>query len=71
MEKSHFIVVTAEFDKDIIGLLIQDYNWWFQNEKEIEQWCRDIMGKNYERQGIIINFTNTEDRLQFLLRWGS
>ena len=70
MNKNRFIAVTAEFQKMIVGLLIYDYNWWFLNEAEVTAWCNEVMGKNWEKQGMIINFTNEEDRLQFLLRWG-
>jgi hypothetical protein len=71
VDKNRFISVTAEFSKSIIGLLIHDYNWWFINEAEIKDWCNDTMKDGWERQGMIINFTDEENRLQFLLRWGS
>lgn len=71
MNKGRFITVTAEFNTMITGVLIYDYSWWFENEREIIAWCNDVMDKNWTKQGMIVNFTTEEDRLQFLLRWGS
>lgn len=71
MNKIKFVPVTAELAKNIVGVIIYDYNWWWQNEKEIVEWCNDVMDKNWTKQGMIVNFTTEEDRLQFLLRWGS
>jgi len=70
MNKIKFVPVTAELAKNIVGVIIYDYNWWWQNEKEIVEWCNQILN-GWEKQGMIINFDNEEDRLQFLLRWGS
>jgi hypothetical protein len=63
--------VSAKFAKDIIGLIIVDYNWWFINESEVKSWCNETMKDGWTRQGMIINFNDEENRLQFLLRWGS
>jgi hypothetical protein len=70
-KQSRFISVSAKFAKDIIGLIIVDYNWWFINEAEVKSWCNETMKDGWVRQGMIINFDNEENRLQFLLRWGS
>jgi hypothetical protein len=63
--------VNAKFVHDMIGLIIVDYNWWFINEAELKSWCNETMKGSWVRQGMIINFDNEENRLQFLLRWGS
>lgn len=51
-------------------LIIEDYAWWVQNDKEIVGWMDDNLprGRNHQ-QGMILTFDNDQQRMMFLLRW--
>ena len=69
--KERFLPVDAEFATRLNALLIVDYSWWYQNDYEVTAWCKNTMADGYDRRGMVISFASVEDRLQFLLRWGS
>jgi hypothetical protein len=51
-------------------LLIEDYMWWTDNEREILNWMADNLPNGIDhQQGMIITFDNDQDRMMFLLRW--
>jgi len=51
-------------------LLISDYDWWQQNEGEILEWMDKCLPRGREhRQGMVIEFDDNQDRVNFLLRW--
>ena len=52
------------------GLMIQDYMWWTENEREILNWMAENLPNGIEhQQGMTITFDSVEDRMMFLLRW--
>lgn len=52
------------------GLMIADYVWWMDNEREILNWMVDNLPKGIEhQQGMMIYLPTENDRIIFLLRW--
>jgi hypothetical protein len=51
-------------------LIIEDYAWWVQNDKDIMEWMDNNLprGRSHQ-QGMVINFDNNEQRAWFLLKW--
>ena len=55
--------------KDVL-LIIEDYAWWVQNDKEIVMWMDDNLPRGRDhQQGMVITFDNEQQRLMFMLRW--
>lgn len=50
-------------------LIIQDYNWWTENEREILAWLADNLPTG-QHQDWIIGFHSNKDRAVFLSKWG-
>jgi hypothetical protein len=63
-----FIAATSPIDKDLL-LIIEDYVFWVQNQKEIDKWIANSNGTITQR-GMVVHFDTEEDRTMFLLRWG-
>jgi hypothetical protein len=56
-------------NKDVM-LMIQDFAWWTQNEKDIVMWMDDNLPRGRDhQQGMVITFDNEQQRLTFMLRW--
>jgi hypothetical protein len=52
------------------GLMIQDYAWWHDNEREILNWMAEHLPRGIEhQQGMTVTFDTDQDRMMFLLRW--
>lgn len=52
------------------GLMIQDYMWWTENEREILNWMAENLPEGIDhQQGMTITFDTDKDRMMFLLRW--
>jgi len=52
-------------------LMIVDYVWWMDHERDILNWMVDNLPRGIEhQQGMSITFDTEQDRLMFLLRWG-
>lgn len=52
------------------GLMVQDYMWWTENDREILNWMAEHLPKGIEhQQGMTVTFDTEHDRLMFLLRW--
>lgn len=49
--------------------LIQDYNWYAENQDEVEAWAKHSL-VNFRRRGMILFFQSEEDRGLFAIRWG-
>ena len=69
MEKpsSRFVSYTLD---DTVGLMIQDYMWWTDNEREILNWMEANLPEGIEhQQGMTVTFDTDQQRMMFLLRW--
>ena len=52
------------------GLMIQDYMWWTENEREILNWMAENLPNGIDhQQGMTITFDTDQQRMMFLLRW--
>ena len=52
------------------GLMIEDFSWWMDNERNILNWMVDNMPQGIDhQQGMYIYFPTDRDRIGFLLRW--
>lgn len=55
---------------DLPGLIIEDFVWWVDNEREILNWMVDHLPRGIEHQeGMTVTFDSDHDRTVFLLRW--
>jgi hypothetical protein len=53
------------------GLMIEDYVWWMDNERDILNWMVDNLPHGIEhQQGMMVYLPTENDRILFLLRWG-
>ena len=53
------------------GLIIIDYTWWTENEREILNWMNETLPKGIEhQQGMMLSFDTEFDRINFLMKWG-
>lgn len=51
-------------------LIIADYMWWTDNEREILNWMNDNLPRGIEhQQGMVITLDSEQQRLHFMLRW--
>lgn len=70
MKDSRFFV--APVLPGIIGqiLMINDYTWWTENEREILNWMAEHLPRGIEhQQGMVLTFDSEPDRMMFMLRW--
>jgi len=63
-----FIAATSPIDGQL-SLIIEDYVFWVENIKEIEEWMK-LYKTTIKQAGMVISFENDADRTMFLLRWG-
>lgn len=65
-------LVTGPFDSEMPShyIIIRDYRWWVDNEKEIYRWMEDCLpnGKKHH-QGMVVVIDDESDASNFLLRW--
>lgn len=51
-------------------LMIVDYMWWTDNEREILNWMNDNLPRGIDhQQGMVLTFDSDQQRIMFLLRW--
>lgn len=51
-------------------LMIVDYMWWTDNEREILNWMEDNLPNGIDhQQGMVLTFDTDKQRMMFLLRW--
>ena len=51
-------------------LLIEDYMWWTENEREILNWMAANLPEGIDhQQGMTVTFDDDKQRMMFLLRW--
>jgi len=52
------------------SLMISDYKWWAENEREILNWMAENLPRGIDHhQGMFVYFDTNQERLHFLLRW--
>ena len=52
-------------------LLVIDYMWWSDNEREILNWMMERLPNGIDHlEGTVLRFDNDFDRINFLMRWG-
>lgn len=62
-----FQLVTSMYN---YSLMIEDYMWWTDNEREILNWMNDNLPRGIDhQQGMVLTFDTDEQRMMFLLRW--
>ena len=53
------------------GLMIEDYLWWANNEREILNWMVEHLPQGADHHaGMFVYFPTDNDRIMFLLKWG-
>ena len=53
------------------GLMIEDFSWWVDNERDILNWMVDNLPQGIEhQQGMFVYLPTEQDRIMFLLKWG-
>ena len=52
------------------GVMVADYQWWHNHEREILNWMAEHLPRGIEHQhGMTVEFDSEQDRTMFLLRW--
>ena len=72
VEKNGRFLATGPFDEEMPYhyIIIADYMWWSQNEKEIYKWMDECLPKGRKhQQGMVVVIENESDASNFLLRW--
>ncbi len=59
-------VCSSDFMKPF--LIVRDYNYYLDNEHDINEWC-DKYVPGWKLTGMIVEFKSEKDRFAFLLRW--
>ena len=69
MKKNRFVMGRSPMSRDVM-LIIEDYAWWVQNNKEIVEWMDNNLqrGRNHQ-QGMVLTFDTDQQRMMFMLRW--
>jgi hypothetical protein len=68
MNSNKFIPLNADFKNKNSMLLVADYKFYNEKEKDIIVWTEQSL-KSFDRQGMILEFDNDEDRLLFIMKW--
>ena len=67
--EKRFQLASSPMDNSYL-LMIVDYMWWTDNEREILNWMVDNLPRGIEhQQGMVLTFDSEQDRMMFLLRW--
>lgn len=62
---------TGRAELGLYGLMIEDYVWWMDNERDILNWMVDTLPYGIDhQQGMMVYLPTEDDRILFLLRWG-
>jgi hypothetical protein len=70
LSTNRFQLITHNYTKGV-SLIIVDYIWWIDNEREILNWMAERLPRGIDHQeGMMLNFDNDYDRINFLMRWG-
>ena len=63
---------TGPFDESMphYYIVISDYRWWVDNEKEIYTWMKVNLPRGIaHHQGMVVILDDEQDASNFLLRW--
>ena len=61
---------TNRAELGLYGLMIEDYVWWMDNERDILNWMVDNLPHGIDhQQGMMVYLPTENDRIAFLLRW--
>ncbi len=67
--RNRFIPARSPLNGDYM-VVIEDYVWWVQNERDILDWMKEQLPRGADhQQGMIINFDSEQQRTWFLLKW--
>jgi hypothetical protein len=67
---NRFITTSVDLHGGKYLLIIEDYVWWCDNEREILNWMNENLPRGIEhQQGMVIALDTEQQRLHFLLRW--
>jgi hypothetical protein len=67
---NRFITTSIDLYGGAYLLIIEDYVWWTNNEREIFNWMVANLPRGIEhQQGMVIALDTEQQRLHFLLRW--
>ena len=67
MRHNRFVTFTLRYRH---GVMVADYMWWHENEREILNWMAEHLPRGIEhQQGMTVEFDSEQDRTMFLLRW--
>jgi len=67
MKPNRFVPHTLDHK---VSVMIHDYAWWNDNEREILNWMAEHLPRGIEhQQGMTVSFDTDQDRMMFLLRW--
>lgn len=70
IKTSRFQLVNNPFNS-YSQLMIVDYSWWTDNEREILNWMNERLPKGIDhQQGMVLSFDTEYDLLTFLMKWG-
>lgn len=71
-DKKGRFIATGPFDEQMpyYYIIISDYRWWTDNEKEIYTWMDQCLpkGRNHQ-QGMVVVIEDQADASNFLLKW--
>jgi hypothetical protein len=71
-DKKGRFIATGPFDEEMpyYYIIISDYRWWTDNEKEIYTWMDQCLprGRNHQ-QGMVVVIEDQADASNFLLKW--
>ena len=67
--EKRFQLASSPMDNSYL-LMIADYMWWTDNEREILNWMADNLPNGIDhQQGMVLTFDTDKQRMMFLLRW--
>lgn len=68
--EKRFQLASHPFGESQCFLMIADYMWWTENEREILNWMEANLPNGIEhQQGMVLKFDSDQQRMMFLLRW--
>lgn len=70
LKTSRFQLYSSPFSHGL-ELIIVDYTWWSNNEREILNWMNETLPRGIDhQQGMVLSFDTDFERINFLMKWG-